>query len=158
MDIQKSIFSLAKTNNGFFKSEKQADFLINQMKQTDGCIGHYNSGYNSCPIFSEWDNEGITKITKKGKNKETIVFERKQEGILTAFEVQELKSIKRKINALEKQVSERIESYNNGSYNGTGDISTYSVDMTERYLERNKSFSIQIENLKERAKQINGIK
>lgn len=133
MDISKSIFTLTKYNNGLFKSEKQADFLIDQMQQTGGCIGIANSGYNQCPIFAEWDAEGITKVVKHGKKKHTIMFERKTPGVLTEVEKKRIKSIERKIKSLNKEIKEVELSFKDGSYNGTGDVSTYTEDMIERY-------------------------
>jgi hypothetical protein len=68
MNIQVSILSLAKSNNGFFKSKKQAEFLIAKIKENSGCIGFVSSGYNSCPLFASFDENGIKYIpTKKNK-------------------------------------------------------------------------------------------
>lgn len=149
MEISKSIFGLAKSNNGFFKSEKQSKFLIAQMSEFGGCIGHANSGYNSCPIFASWDEKGITKIVKSAKNGDVIMFERKQEGILTSLEIKEIKRLERKIKTLENEVKERQDSFDNGSYNGSGDVSTYTTDMIERFNHFQKQKIQQIKSLKE---------
>lgn len=150
MEISKSIFGLAKSNNGFFKSEKQANFLISQMEQFGGCIGSANSGYNSCPIFASWDEKGITKIIKSSKNGDVIMFERKKEGVLTSLEIKDVKSLERKIKALKKEVKERQEAFESGNYNGSGNINTYTSDMIKRYNNFQKQKIEQINILKER--------
>ena len=132
-DISKSIFGLTKNNNGFFKSEKQAQFLIDQMTAVDGCFAHANSGFHSCPIFAKWDDKGIIKIVKATKKGDVIMFERKEKGVLTSIEIENTKRIERKIKSLEREISERKSAFENGSYNGTGDVNTYSHNMIERY-------------------------
>ena len=133
MNLSHSILSLAKCNNGFFKSEKQAQFLIAQMSDFGGCIGHANSGYNSCPIFASWDEEGITKIVKASKKGDIVIFERKQEGILTELELKLIKKVEREIIRIEKEIIDDELSFKDGSYNGSGNINTYTSDMIERY-------------------------
>jgi hypothetical protein len=150
MKISKSIFTLAKSNNGFFKSEKQSVFLISQLNQFGGFIGHADSGYNSCPLFASWDDKGITKIVKLSKKGDVLMFERKKEGQLTDLEIKEIKSLERKLKALEREIKERQSSFDDGSYNGTGDISTYSQDMIERfncYQEKKRNQLFEIEKL-----------
>lgn len=154
MEILKSIFGLAKSNNGFFKSEKQAAFLISQMSEFSGCIGHANSGYNSCPIFASWDEKGITKIVKSAKNGDVIMFERKQKGILTSLEIKEIKRLDRKIKALEKEVKERKKSFDDGNYNSSGDVTTYTTDMIELFNHFQNQKIQQINKLKEKVCQL----
>jgi hypothetical protein len=150
MEISKSIFALAKSNNGLFKSEKQSDFLISQLKKFEGCIGHGDSGYNSCPIFASWDDKGVTKIIKSSKNGDVLMFERKQEGILTFLEIKKIKSLQRKLKKLKKEIEEKQISFEDGSYNGTGDVSTYSKDMINRFnyfQEQKKSQCLEIQKI-----------
>lgn len=154
MEISKSIFGLTKSNNGFFKSGKQAQFLISQMSSYDGCIGHANSGYNSCPIFASWDEKGITKVVKATKNGDVLMFERKIQGVLTELEVKHIKFYERKIKALEKEINERQKYFDNGSYNGTGDTSTYSNDMIERFEYSQNQKIEQVKKLKEKVCQL----
>lgn len=149
MEISKSILGLTKSNNGFFKSEKQAQFLISQMESLDGCIGHADSGYNSCPIFASWDGEGITKLVKSTKNGDVLMFERKTEGVLTALELKQIKSHERKIKALEKEINERQKSFDDGRYNGTLDTSTYSNDMIQRFEFFQNQKKEQVKRIKE---------
>lgn len=87
-DLLVSFFSLVKNNNGFFKSEKQAAFLL---KMTDGHyvtsqniqFGEYESRTNRNTAKLEWavslDNQGITKMVKTTSKGSEIYFERTQE-------------------------------------------------------------------------------
>jgi len=133
MEISKSIFGLAKSNNGFFKSEKQGNFLISQMELLEGFIGEANSGYNSCPIFAKWDEKGITKIIKATKTGDVVMFERKVDGALTTLEIKEIKRLERKAKSLQDEISKRQLSFDSGNYNGSGDVRTYTPVMIEGF-------------------------
>ena len=77
-DLAKSVYSLAKYNNGYFKSDKQGEFLKKEIDQNDGVIA-YNEMYgNSTTVFAEYDDKGIIKIYSKSPktNRETIKFQR----------------------------------------------------------------------------------
>lgn len=149
MEISKSVFNLTKSNNGFFKSEKQAQFLITQMSFLGGCIGHANSGYNSCPVFASWDEKGITTLVKSTKKGDVIMFERKVQGVLTSLEIKQIKTYEREIKSLEKEINERQISFDDGSYNGTGDISTYTKDMIERFQRFQNQKKEKVKHIKE---------
>ncbi|QQV91143.1 hypothetical protein Freya10_5 [Polaribacter phage Freya_10] len=144
MDILKSIFSLAKTNNGFFKSDKQSSFLISKMDSTDGFIGSVTSGYNSCVVFAKYDNKGIINITKHTKKGDVTMFERKKEGVLTSLEIKKLKTLKRRHKKLETEIINRQKSFDSGKYNGTMDKSTYCEDTIRRfnYMQKGKIESL----------------
>jgi len=74
MDI-KSLFSLAYTNNGFFKSEKQASFLFS--KAIDGSITIAKSFYNNTYLFHFiLDESGIIEILKETSNQTTVHWTR----------------------------------------------------------------------------------
>ncbi len=147
MKITASIFGLTKNNNGFFKSEKQAKFLISQIKKFEGCVGHANNGYHSCPIFAKYDEKGITKLTKHGKNGNLVIFERKVDGVLTSIESRDLKKYKRRYKALKKEVDRRQESFDSGNYNRSGDVSTYTDDMIKLFNEQQGLKVKRLENL-----------
>jgi len=148
MEITSSILGLVKNNNGFFKSPQQASFLISQMNQLEGCIGHTSSGYHSCPLFAEWDRKGITKIIKhtntKSGRKEVITFERKEEGLLSSSQIKEINTLKRKLKKMEIELNDRIVSFQDGSYNRSGDVNTYTQSMIDLY---NKSRIKEQENI-----------
>lgn len=82
-----SVYSLANKNNGFFKSEKQAQFLISELVKAD-ChfIEWFEFGYtgkekHSRSVFVSYDDQGITEIKTKAtiSGKENIKFKRKTE-------------------------------------------------------------------------------
>lgn len=150
MEILRSIFGLTKSNNGFFKSEKQAKFLIPQISKFDGYIGQVSSGYNSCPVFANWDEKGITKIVKSAKSGDVVMFERKQEGILNVLEIKEIKQLERKIKSLEKDITRHKTSFEDGSYNGSGDVNTYTPDMIELYNCSQSRRIDQVQRIRER--------
>jgi hypothetical protein len=131
MNIQISVFALAKNNTGLFKSPKQAIFLISQLEKCDGCIGYL--GNSSSPIFVDWDDKGITKIIKATKKVDVLMFERKIDGVLTGVEIQKIKALEKRQKALKKEIKEREDAYNNGMWNGSGDITTYTQDMIDRF-------------------------
>lgn len=110
--ISISIFSLAKNNNGLFKSEKQANFILQILQDRQNYITAADSGYNSCPIFAYADKLGITKIVKGNK----AMFERKVEGVISPLEAKKIKSKNRRIKKLEKQLAERLKAFENGEY------------------------------------------
>jgi hypothetical protein len=150
MEISKSIFALAKNNNGFFKSTKQSEFLISQLIRFDGFIGHADSGYNTCPIFANWDNDGILKIVKSTKNGNVVMFERKQANQLTILEIKKIKSLERSLKALKKEINDNQNIFDSGYYNGSGDISTYSIDninLFNYFQEQKKNQCLEIEKI-----------
>lgn len=148
MEISVSIFGLAKNNNGFFKSEKQAKFLISQMEKMSTCIGHVSSGFNSCPVFATWDEKGITALVKSTKNGDVVMFERKLDGVLTSIEAKEMKRISKRIKDLEREINERQDRFNSGQYNGSGDINTYTPEEIKRFNSFQESKLENLEYLK----------
>jgi hypothetical protein len=77
-ELLRSIYSLAKNNNGNFKSEAQAAFLKRQIDLRDGAVGSHEVYGNSVTVFVEYDDKGITKIyTHSSKtNRDVVKFTR----------------------------------------------------------------------------------
>jgi hypothetical protein len=77
-ELLRSIYSLAKNNNGVFKSEKQAQFLKRQIDLRDGVVGNHEAYGNSVSVRVEYDDKGITKIyTHSTKtNRDVVKFRR----------------------------------------------------------------------------------
>jgi hypothetical protein len=147
-ELGKSVFSLTKNNNGLFKSEAQAKFLISQIDNYQGLVGYANSGYNSIPIFAEYDEKGITKLVKRSndkslKDKDVVVFERKNDNGLNTLEIKELNTLKRNLKKLETQLNDKVNSWESGNYNGSGDKSTY--DTNKATVERYEYFKNELE-------------
>lgn len=84
--IVKSCFSLAKYNNGLFKSEKQGAFL-SQLGKTVISRQVHNLGeeynFKKCGQ-TDWtiklDSRGVVKITKENSKGETVHFERQDQA------------------------------------------------------------------------------
>lgn len=149
-ELAKNVYSLAKNNNGLFKSEAQGNFLIEQLNLSDGYLGQTNGIKYKNPIFAEYNKEGITKIYKQmaASTKVEIIFERKVEGELTSLEVKALASYKRKLKKLEKELKERMTSFLTGDFNSSGDPSTYTEDIIEMYNRDNDVKIKAIEHIK----------
>ena len=148
-ELSKSVFGLTKNNNGLFKSEAQAKFLISQININQGLVGYADSGYNSIPIFAEYDEKGITKLVKRSndkslKDKNVVVFERKNDNGLNTLEIKELNTLKRNLKKLETQLNDKVTSWESGNYNKSGDKSTYDSD--KGTVERYEYFKSQLEN------------
>jgi len=141
MNIKISILSLCKSNNGFFKSEKQANFLIGQLSDCDGYFGRNDSGFNACPLFAIWDNKGILKTQKSTIKGMVTTFERKVEGVISPLEAKQIKSKNRRIKKLKKQLAERLKAFENGEYSKD----EYSITL---YWKFTNSLIKQIESIK----------
>jgi len=86
-DITKSLFSLAKYNNGYFKSDKQRDFLLKMRNDGNAFIGGHNDIYgNSFFYVFHLDDLGVKKITRETKGgektsgKSVVTFERQSDA------------------------------------------------------------------------------
>jgi chromosome segregation ATPase len=106
-DIAKSIYGLAKNNNGYFKSPAQAQFLKGQLDRRDGVVGSGNTYGNSHTDFAEYDDKGIIKIERHlattGNSK--IIFQRKEGTNLTQADEKNIRFYKRKIKELEQYLA-----------------------------------------------------
>jgi len=90
-----SFASLVKNNNGLFKSEKQADFLLSRCNgntyETSGRVGR-----SSFYMDYFCDEQGIIKVTKRTDKKGTVLtWERREDGKLAIQDKKEIASIKR---------------------------------------------------------------
>lgn len=147
MDITSSIFGLTKNNNGYFKSEKQASYLISKIDSNSGLIGHSSNGN---PYFAEYDKDGITRIVKWVKNNQVVMFERAIKGQLNSLQQKEFKSIERRIKKLKREWKNKEESFESGNYNGTGDKSTYTEFSVKLYHKHKNAAEDLIRRLEER--------
>lgn len=78
MSILITVRTLAKRRNGFYVSQKQADFLQKYLNDHEGYVGG-EGGTNGYDVFVECDELGITKIENRGHKtqKMRVQFERK---------------------------------------------------------------------------------
>jgi|GEM_PF-7129088 len=82
MSISKSLFSLAKNNNGKFKSVSQANYILSIASPNNLLAVSDNVYGNTYTFFFSFDSEGITFIEKETKKNSSVYWERMDE---TAF-------------------------------------------------------------------------
>ena len=80
-DLAKSIYTLAKYNNGYFKSPAQAQVLKGQLDRRMGSVASgemYGNGYTD---WAEYDDRGITRIWRhlSKTNQDKDIFTRKSD-------------------------------------------------------------------------------
>jgi len=64
-DIANSLFGLVKYNGGYFKSDKQRDFIHSQAQEPNTYVGGGGEMYgNSYNFFFDLDDKGVTKVQK----------------------------------------------------------------------------------------------
>lgn len=128
--VYKSFQNLANYNGGLFKSEKQAEFLTQYATERDGCVGHLIANGN--PVFVDLDEKGIVKMyyrseTKK-RYKDVLIFERVIKGQLNEIQTKEIKRLERIVAKVQKEFKRHADAFADGSYNSSGDPSTYMND------------------------------
>ena len=68
MSVLASLYSLSKNNNGFFKSEKQAAFLVAELERRQGLFvesfsfGEHNGAQATRSVYVSWDTQGVIEI------------------------------------------------------------------------------------------------
>ena len=115
-NIKLSLNSLIKNNNGFFKSKKQADFLLSILNDNNVFVS-VAYGYTVLSTY-HFDDKGITLKTKTSvkTNKTEEEWSRKLEGILSVEEQQIVKRLTKQLKSVKKEHASRLKSYNEGSY------------------------------------------
>jgi hypothetical protein len=117
-DIAKSFASLVNNNNGLFKSEKQAAFLLSMCQEgkTFICGGHVYK--NPFIMLYHCNDKGVVKVEKHTPHTGKLIttWEPKQEGALSIKEKKLLKVWDRDIKALEKAIISRQASWDSGQY------------------------------------------
>lgn len=106
-EIAKSFATLVKSNNGAFKSEKQASFLLSQCEGNSyiACASLYGNSYDNTYIC---DNVGVVRVEHYTKATGVkIVWERVEAGKTSVQESKEFKRINREIKRIEKSIAER---------------------------------------------------
>jgi hypothetical protein len=79
MSISKSLFSLAKNNNGKFKSVSQAKYILSIASPNTLLAVSDNVYGNTYTFFFSFDSEGITLIEKETKKNSSVYWERMDE-------------------------------------------------------------------------------
>lgn len=128
MEVSSSFASLVKSNNGFFKSDKQAEFLLNQCSENVYCsqaITKFRSWYS---MIYFCDAKGVTKVEKNTSTGLTVVWERAAEGQVSMQDAKEIKRLQRLIKQDQKSIESRTKSMEAGSYDGAMSLYNYSME------------------------------
>jgi len=96
-----SVYSLAKNNNGFFKSEKQAAFLASELSSCGGffyelfSFGDNNGAQARRDVYVTWDSKGITEIKTIAaiSRKTKVLFTRLDNSIFEAKQAKKAQEI-----------------------------------------------------------------
>ena len=133
-NIQATLENLIKTNNGFFKSEKQAKFLLSELKKEYGNVFTASAFGNSVALTYAYDEKGITEKTNTSAktNKTAKVWERKIAGVLSLDDKKTIAHYKREIKKLEKSIFARDEALKKGEY----EIEALYIASNSKDLER----------------------
>lgn len=136
-NVQLSLNSLVKNNNGFFKSQKQADFLLSILNDNN-VFASVAYGHTILSTY-HFDDKGVTLKTKTSikTNKTTEEWSRKVEGILSVEEQQIVKRLNKQLKSVKKEFASRLKSYNDGSYFGSeepseSDLAIYTESQNDR--------------------------
>lgn len=106
-DLSMSFAGLVKSNNGAFKSPKQAAFLLSQCQMGQVFItgGHTWAGYQ---LDYHCDEQGVVEVYKstlaKGRH---LVWQRVTEGRMAVQDTKEHKRLTRLRNTVEKDIAHR---------------------------------------------------
>lgn len=103
-----SIYSLTKSSNGLFKSEKQAAFIIAELDRRSGLFvelfsfGEFNGASANREVHVTWDQSGIVSITTKApkSGKTTIKFQRVTQAEFEAANTAKAQAIKAEMDQL----------------------------------------------------------
>lgn len=107
-NIEKSIYSLVKYNNGYFKSEKQSEFLRSQLQKNDDKVGEKSSFGNTVYVYAKYDKDGITElysISLKPNIPNKTIFKRKINNTLSDKELEQLNYIEKLLKKAKKELT-----------------------------------------------------
>jgi hypothetical protein len=138
-NVAVSFASLVKSNNGLFKSEKQAAFLLSQCQELNTFICGGDVYGNNFSLFYHCDAQGVEKVIKylPQSGKSETVWLRHVVGTVNEVEAakqaKEQKRLKREINRLKKAIEAREA--NRDSYKGAEALFEESQEQDKRDLQ-----------------------
>ena len=113
--IAQSFANLVKTNNGFFKSAAQANFLLSQSSYEYVSCGSVMG--NSFNMHYTCDDRGVTMVRKYTKAKGfATTWERKVEGVVSLQDAKEIKRLLRLVKSTTASIVSRQASWDSGKY------------------------------------------
>lgn len=124
--IAQSFANLVKTNNGFFKSAAQANFLLSQSSYDYVSCGSVMG--NSFNMHYACDDKGVTLVRKYTKAKGfATTWERKVEGVVSLQDAKEIKHLTRLVKGVEKSIAGRQVAMDNGTYGAPQHVFDYMM-------------------------------
>lgn len=115
-ELARSFAGLVANNNGMFKSQSQANFLLGQCSNLTYTVsGHFiKGGY----VFQyTCDSQGITKVVKYTKSKGFVLqWERVTTGKVPVQNLKEINRLKKIIVSIESTIQKRILANSQGVY------------------------------------------
>lgn len=114
-NIAKTLANLVKTNNGLFKSEAQAKFLI-EVVGTEYVTGGAVMG-NQFTLYYDLNSTGVISVRKYTVSKGfTTTWERVVDGTVSVQDAKEIKRLKRLAKSVKKSMSDRQACWDSGKY------------------------------------------
>jgi hypothetical protein len=115
-DITISFASLVKSNKGYFKSEKQAEFLNSQLD--NGVHISYGTVWGAnYQLAYACDAKGVVTVTKStAANGAKVIWQRVVDGCISVQDAKETKRIARMIAQIEKIIVSRDAAVASGEY------------------------------------------
>ena len=141
--VAQSFANLVKTNNGFFKSEAQAKFLLSQCVNNQFATGGVVHR-NSYTIFYVCDSTGVVRVEKQTTAKGLVVqWERRVAGKMSLQDEKEIKRLRRLIKQTQASIDERRASIAAGKYNANSDLAKMAEQRDlESLAELNRMLSL----------------
>jgi hypothetical protein len=140
MSIEKTLAGLVKNNGGFFKTAKQADFILSNCALEDGTttFSAHGSVYNNpYTIVYHLDSDGVVTVVKSTlkANKNKKVWERKVAGTISIQDQKQIKGLKRRIKEVELSIKNRENSKQTYIDRGMMNLYQTAMETDQKLLE-----------------------
>ena len=127
--IARSFASLVAGNEGKFKSEKQAKFLLSMCSEDNKFVSSgemWGNIFTNTYLVDEIGVISVTKYTSKAGNE--ITWTRPEAGILAVQQIKELKRLTKMLKATKLNMLQRKEAFEAGKYSEYPDLFTSCQD------------------------------
>lgn len=129
-ELAMSFAALVKNNDGLFKSDKQAQYLLSQCEEenmftTSGTV--YRSPFT---MFYHCDEKGVVKVEKylPRTSKTEVVWLRPVKGTLSIKDAKHLAQLKRMLKQTQNKVKDREAAWERGEYASCPDLFNQAMD------------------------------
>lgn len=108
--LVKSLDNLIESNNGYYKSDKQCDFLTS--KTEDGSFLVKKRGYHLKYVI---DGDGILSLSKNTNDGESIIWDRHNGYELNHLKAVEDNAVNRSLKRIQREIDIRKKSIEDGT-------------------------------------------